>query len=337
VKTSARRATKDEAKPTETAEKAHKPASAAVAGPPHKAHKPAAAATLEPHKAHKPPSAVKAAAQSRPKAPAGARKGMPAKPGKPAGGNAKTKPKAGKGSGSEVAKVASVAAPKAGKALVKAATPGRSSLAGRAGWKLIKVIASRALSSGAEALSDIPRDGLERAVVSVGQVRAMAIEATSTSVDADTTRRPPIQAAVDAAVPGRVAWQEWSRLEWLPEGVDTVIDIKRDDDDGLAGHLRGRDGTGWAARILDEREEESFAWESRRGSDCAGLITFHELSERLTRIELSLDVRPVTVSQAAALSTRLADRRAAADLRRFKARLELINPDSYDDSDNRRD
>jgi uncharacterized membrane protein len=226
-----------------------------------------------------------------------------------------------------------VAAPSAGKALVKAATPDGSGLAGHAVWKLAKVVARRTVTSGVGNVSE----SLERAATVVGRVRRKAIEAASTSVEANTTRRPPIQAAVDAAVPNHVAWQEWIRLQWLPEGVDAVVGVERDAGDKLTGRLRGRDGHKWAARVLDERDEESFAWESTRGSDCAGLVTFHALGERLTRIELSLDVRPVNAAQAAALSTRLADRRAAADLRRFKARLELINPDAYDDPDSRSD
>lgn len=337
--TSARRPTKDETKPKRSPEKAHKPAPATIGGEPHKANKPAAAAAEEPHKAHKPASAARASAPRRPTS--GARKppsakkstqasgpsnaGTPSKPGKTA--------TPGKGSKSVARKAAAVAAPKAGKALVKAASPNGSSLAGRAAWKLAKVIAGRALSSGTGNVSGLSRDGLERAASVVQQVRQKAIALTSTSVEVDATGRPPIQAAVDAAVPSYVAWQQWISLAWLPEGVGRVLDVERDGNGELTGRLDGRDGADWAARILDERDQESFAWESTRGSDCAGLITFHALGERLTRIELSLDVRPVSVAQAAALSARMADRRAAADLRRFKARLELIDPDSYGDPD----
>ncbi len=225
--------------------------------------------------------------------------------------------------------------PSAGKSLAKAVTPTPSSLAGKATLKLAKVIAGRALSSGTEALAGASRQGVERAAAAVSSIRDKAIEASSTSVDVDATGRPPIQAAVDAAVPSRVAWQEWIRLEWLPEGVDSVVDVQDNGDGELTGHLRGDGGRDWAATILDEREEDSFAWESVRGSDCAGLITFRALGDQLTQIQLTLDVRPVTIAQAVALSTRLADRRAAADLRRFKARLELIHPDEYPDPEDR--
>jgi hypothetical protein len=86
----------------------------------------------------------------------------------------------------------------------------------------------------------------------------------------------------------------------------------------------------WVAEILDEREQQSFAWQSQEGSDCAGLITFHKLSDRLTRIELNLDVVPTGVAETIQLATHRADAKAERDLRRFKARLELINPDLYE-------
>jgi hypothetical protein len=53
------------------------------------------------------------------------------------------------------------------------------------------------------------------------------------------------------------------------------------------------------------------------------------LSERLTRLELELDLVPVRSPQAFELLTHIADRRAETDLRRFKAELEKINPDDY--------
>jgi uncharacterized membrane protein len=81
--------------------------------------------------------------------------------------------------------------------------------------------------------------------------------------------------------------------------------------------------------VIDEREQESFAWRSTEGTDSAGLATFHPLSERLTRIELTLDVRPEDLGEAARLMLHIADRRVEEELRRFKADAELLNPDVY--------
>jgi uncharacterized membrane protein len=72
-----------------------------------------------------------------------------------------------------------------------------------------------------------------------------------------------------------------------------------------------------------------FAWHSVGGSDASGLATFHRLSDRLTRIELHVDVLPGGLADALALVLRVADRRVDSELRRFKAHVEALDPDEY--------
>src|SRR3954471_9416160 len=140
----------------------------------------------------------------------------------------------------------------------------------------------------------------------------------------------PIQVSLDIAAPVAVAWDEWMMLESLPEGMHHVEDIERDGDDLLVGRLSGvKVDDYWEAEILDERDDESFAWRSSGASDCAGLITFHELADRLTRVELELEVIPRRMTEAAGLALHVADRRAEHELRAFKARVERICPDDY--------
>jgi uncharacterized membrane protein len=127
-----------------------------------------------------------------------------------------------------------------------------------------------------------------------------------------------------------VAWREWTQLDLLPEGPHRICAITRRGDD-LRGRINSEQGARWRAVVTDDRPQESFAWRSHKGADCAGLITFHVLGRRLTRLELTLDVVPLDVGQALSLVTRAADRRAHRDLRRFKRRVEVIDPDLYDD------
>jgi uncharacterized membrane protein len=142
-------------------------------------------------------------------------------------------------------------------------------------------------------------------------------------------RRMPVQRSLDVAVPTEVAFAEWMRLESLPEGAHRVEQIQRRGR-RLVGEINGfGQARDWEAEIRDKRPNESFAWRSTHGSDVAGLITFHSLSERLTRLELELDVVPTHPGEAASLALHLADRKAEADLRRFKHRVETISPDAY--------
>ncbi len=222
--------------------------------------------------------------------------------------------------------VAKAVAKPAAKTTVKAAarsssravgSHGPSKLARKAALKVAQKLARRTVESGA---------------AMVRRTAELTGQRGSGAIAAGLRRRIPIQRAVDVAVPLDVAWREWMALDSLPEGVDRVQDIERDGDGRLTGHTTGRDGAEWEAEILDERERQSFAWQSVEGSDVAGLVTFHELSRRLTRIELSLDIVPADARQALAVVGRVADHRAEVDLRRLKARLELINPDVYENA-----
>lgn len=143
-------------------------------------------------------------------------------------------------------------------------------------------------------------------------------------------RSVPIQRSIDIAVPLEVTYSEWMKLEFLPEGAHHVEHIKRRGD-RLRGRIAGAlaQHSAWTAEVTEERPNESFAWRSRKGSDCVGLATFHRLAERLTRVELELDVVPTRPAEAFELLVHVADRRAEMDLRKFKARLESISPDDY--------
>jgi uncharacterized membrane protein len=139
-----------------------------------------------------------------------------------------------------------------------------------------------------------------------------------------------VQVSIDIGAPVAVAFDEWMHLESLPEGGHRVEGIERRGSRRLVGRInrRGTDQK-WEAEVRDERQDESFAWRSLRGSDVAGLVTFHRLSERLTRLELELDVVPTNLVEGLAVTLRLSDRLTEAELRRFKWRVESISPDEY--------
>jgi uncharacterized membrane protein len=204
------------------------------------------------------------------------------------------------------------------KEALQAVTPGGKSpvsgLARFAAKKALKAVARRAANSSAN---------LVRAAADRTALTGKAAMETALS------KRLPIQVSIDVAVPLEVAWAEWMGSETLTEGIHRIVDLVRDGD-SLYGTVAGPRSSDWEAKIVDEREHESFAWRSHSGSDCAGLVTFHQLSERLTRIELDLDVLPTNPAQALSMSLHLAHRHAEAELRRFKARVEFINPDVYE-------
>lgn len=180
--------------------------------------------------------------------------------------------------------------------------------------KLVGRSAAKRLEAPREALAALAeRVGADDGVPLAGRIRSV-----------------PIQCSIDIAVPLEVAYSEWMKLEFLPEGSHRVQQIKRRGK-RLRGTIAGAlaPHASWRAEVREERPDESFAWRSLDGSDCLGVATFHRLAERLTRIELELDVVPKRPAEAFELVVHIADRRAETDLRRFKARLERISPEDY--------
>ncbi|MBV9604768.1 MAG: hypothetical protein JO027_06665 [Solirubrobacterales bacterium] len=193
--------------------------------------------------------------------------------------------------------------------------PVPSGIAGKVAKKAAKTMVRKTVEMGAGAV----RRAADRAA-----------EASRNAYEAGTSRLVPIQLSIDVAVPINIAWEQWRSWGRLPEGVHRIVDVERDGD-SLIGHTAGPREVDWEAEIKDEREDESFAWRSVEGTDVAGLATFHQLSERLTRIELDLDVVPTNPTEAMTLALHVAHRRAEADLRRFKAHVEFISPDAYEE------
>ena len=218
----------------------------------------------------------------------------------------------------------------------------RTATAGAAKKRPGKSVASRAVaapvkhSAGRGLVKQAAAKGMavagRRVLSASGQtVRAAAnrsAEVGRSVLEAGVAKRAPIQVSVDVAVPLKVAWDEWMTFSAFTEGVNHLEAVERDGA-CLVGRTAGPRSVDWLADIVDERDQESFAWRSVEGSDCAGLVTFHRLSERLTRIELDLDVLPTSPAEAISLTLRVADRRAETELRRFKAEVEFINPDVY--------
>src|SRR3954452_20476793 len=73
------------------------------------------------------------------------------------------------------------------------------------------------------------------------------------------------------------------------------------------------------AEIVEEEENERIKWEVTEGVTHTGVVTFHELGPRLTRVEVNLDVEPGSLIEKAARGMRHVKRAVRADMARFKA------------------
>src|SRR5436190_494402 len=137
-------------------------------------------------------------------------------------------------------------------------------------------------------------------------------------------RRLPIQEAIDVGVPIDVAYNEWTQFEQFPEFMHRVEQIEQIDDTHLVWHenIWGRRRK-WKAEITDQTPNERIAWRSEDGAENVGVITFHDLGDRLTRILVNLDFQPKGLMEKTASGFRMSRRALRSDLMRFKAHIEM--------------
>jgi uncharacterized membrane protein len=137
-------------------------------------------------------------------------------------------------------------------------------------------------------------------------------------------RRMPIQQSMDVAVPVKTAYNQWTRFEDWPDFMHRVESIDQIDDATVAFQTKV-----WGikkrfeAQILEQRPDERIEWDVTQGLAHTGVVTFHQLDRRLTRIELTLDIEPDSLVEKAGRGWRFAKRAIRGDLHRFKAHVEL--------------
>ena len=137
-------------------------------------------------------------------------------------------------------------------------------------------------------------------------------------------RRMPVQQAVDVAVPVETAYNQWTQFEDWPEFMHRVTRVTMDDECtvSFATKIWGKTKE-FEAQIETQRPDERIKWRVSQGITHTGVVTFHELAPRLTRIELNVDVVPGSLLEKAARGMRHIKRAMRADLHRFKAFIEM--------------
>jgi hypothetical protein len=129
---------------------------------------------------------------------------------------------------------------------------------------------------------------------------------------------------VDVAVPVETAYNQWTQFEDWPTFMHRVTRVTQEDDCSVsfATKIWGKTKE-FVAQIETQRPDERIKWKVSQGITHTGVVTFHELAPRLTRIELNVDVDPGSLIEKAARGMRHVKRAMRADLHRFKAFIEM--------------
>jgi uncharacterized membrane protein len=137
-------------------------------------------------------------------------------------------------------------------------------------------------------------------------------------------RRMPIQQSVDVAVPIKVAYNRWTQFEDWPEFMHRFESVEQAEDTKLSFTIKVWGITRkFQAEIVEQRPDQRIEWNVTEGLAHTGVVTFHELADHLTRIEVSLDFEPHGMLEKMGRGMRFTKRAVRADLHRFKALVEL--------------
>jgi uncharacterized membrane protein len=142
-------------------------------------------------------------------------------------------------------------------------------------------------------------------------------------------RRLPVQLSVDVAVPLKVAYNEWTQFEFFPQYMHRVEQIEQQDDQTLVWHENiWHIRRSWKSEIIEQIPNQRIVWQSDSRGGLTGVVTFHPLSDRLTRIELNVDFQPQGLFEKLASGLRFHRRALKTDLQRFKAFVEMRNEET---------
>jgi hypothetical protein len=111
-------------------------------------------------------------------------------------------------------------------------------------------------------------------------------------------RRLPVEESIDVVVPLETAYERFTDFEEYATLMSQ-------------------------GETVDERPNERIAWESIDGVEATAVITFHRLSDRLTRVMVTYDHDPRGVLEKTTSLFRAPRRGLTADLMRFKAFVEM--------------
>lgn len=98
---------------------------------------------------------------------------------------------------------------------------------------------------------------------------------------------------IEVNVPVRTAYNQFTQFEAFPQFMNSVKEVRQLDDTHLhwRAHVAGEEKE-WDAEITEQIPDQRIAWRSVTGVRNGGVVTFHKISDTVTRIALQMDYEP---------------------------------------------
>jgi uncharacterized membrane protein len=128
-----------------------------------------------------------------------------------------------------------------------------------------------------------------------------------------------ISKSIEVDVPVTTAYNQWTQFEEFPRFMEGVKSVRQLDDKTLEwkAEIAGVERS-WRAEIVDQIPDRRISWRSTSGAKNNGIVTFDQLGDNRTRVNLEIEVDPEGVVENVGDALGILDRRIVGDLERFK-------------------
>jgi uncharacterized membrane protein len=214
--------------------------------------------------------------------------------------------------------------------LIPAAVTAASALAASKGPGLLRKLSGQG-EQEAEKLGERAAEGAKESIMGGGGGGGLAGKALKKAIGkggggggGKKTRRLPIQRWTDVAVPVDQAYEAWTKFDQYPRFMHRVLSVEQKGDDRVSWQEKiWFSKRQWEGRITERRKNELIAWKTTNGVQHKGVVSFHRLDDRLTRVMVDMEFEPTGLFEKMASGLRFVKRAVQADLARFKAYVEL--------------
>jgi len=134
-----------------------------------------------------------------------------------------------------------------------------------------------------------------------------------------------IEKSIEVGVPVHTAYDQWTQFETFPEFMEGVESVRQLDDT----HVHWKANIGgvtreWDAEIVHQIPDDRITWRATEGAKNEGTVSFRGLGmdKDTTEVTLRLEYDPEGLVENVGELLNVQDRRAKADLERFKEFIE---------------
>jgi len=150
---------------------------------------------------------------------------------------------------------------------------------------------------------------------------AISVSATTTIQQGGTMS--VIEKSIEINVPVKTAYNQWTQFEEFPRFMEGVEQVRQVDDK----HLHWKASIGgkqkeWDAVITEQIPDQRIAWMSQGGAKNGGAVTFSQVSENTSKLNLRLEYEPEGAVEKTGDTIGVVTGRVEGDLQRFKDFIE---------------